>query len=1399
MSRRAGNSNRKTELEKLKYLRQSGESRLNHYEFKDERLFEEVSELENLSAQNKATDLDDFVEDDDGQGYVDYGLDDGHDDYDDYESDADEPKGKRGRKGDGKEARTKKVKPEARPEAQGVDDDVLLSEIFGSIDAEAGVSTTEPSQSAIDGMATKTSFDAKKSFASVRSNSELLEPISRSTRTDPTNAGASESIEHLESSEMQIDTKEGNLDMAVKENVTAEDLAADDDQQNAVETEKEKHIQNPSTHISYAVRKIQRADTTSANKTSGPFLPKFDKHFPAGGTTSSATSFPRNNFVESLAQPLSNFDEADFLQEDGSLRVYWFDCFDHNGTIYLFGKVFHKRDKKHITCCISVQNMKRVLFLLPGRKNLSDGAPFFTTDEVRDEFNDVRKKYGVDEFASRRVVRKYAFELPGIPTESEYLKVVYSYKYPALPEGTHGKTFSHVFGSHTSALENFLIKRKLMVNNAVVFVFENTQVSWTKLEFEVKDPKNVKVLSDESQGNMPPPTFCVMSLSFQTVLNHAKNSHEIVAFSAVISTDASIEKMSTERNTQSVNAVRQLTDVPIPAGFGDAVKRNRDVVGSIEVLTTEKALLNYLLAIIHRSDPDVFVGHNLLSVDLHTILHRMKANKVEFWSKIGRLRRSKWPKMNSGSRAAEFQLQDRSLTAGRIVCDTFMSCREYVLKAKSFTLSNMANMLLGVDREDIDIDKVPQMFWNAEHLMSLIAHTEKDSVLVTNIMFKLQLLALSKQLTTLAGNLWCRTILAGSRADRNEYLLLHEFHNKKFIVPDKTYRKSSNAIEIQKDEDDDGPGNAPTSSSRKKPTFSGGLVLEPKSGFYDKFVLLLDFNSLYPSIIQEFNICFTTVARNSLNNDDAPETPGPDSPQGLLPKLLATLVERRRAVKSLMKNQKLSDSERSELDIRQQALKLTANSMYGCLGFAHSRFYAKPIAMLVTQKGREILQATVDLAGSEGLDVIYGDTDSIMIYTNSTDLKDVNKIGNEFKKSVNRRYKLLEIEMDGVFKKMLLLKKKKYAALVVEEKAGHQVARLEKKGLDIVRRDWEDVISLIQEHLSSISEKVRNNEIPVAKFVINKGLTKNPEDYADLKNQPHAQVALAMRKKGLRVNVGDTVPYVIVTGTDHGLASRAQHPDEVTREGSEYKLDVEYYLANQVLPPIGRLLNPLNEITQDQIAGWLSLDVTKFKATNSASFDDQENSLLFEGCLSEKIISPNIDTFKIACHCCDHSFEFDLAHAQVSENMEGLVCPKCSTIIEFCHIKSQVLLFLRRHIRQFKYFYCGCDENTCAIQSRRLTVFARRCQMPGCKGSLNRMIGNAALASQLRYLVSMLDFQKFSVNEKVTATTLTAGKCAAGLKEVFDAMTNYKTRNAFYNVSLQSLFENMGLSASSLV
>lgn len=101
--------------------------------------------------------------------------------------------------------------------------------------------------------------------------------------------------------------------------------------------------------------------------------------------------------------------------------------------------------------------------------------------------------------------------------------------------------------------------------------------------------------------------------------------------------------------------------------------------------------------------------------------------------------------------------------------------------------------------------------------------------------------------------------LNGGRAERNEYILLHEFHRLKYVVPDKQWGKKAAAAVKEEHNDDDAEGAGGKKTKGKKDKYKGGLVFEPKRGLWDKFILVMDFNSLYPSIIQEYNIDFTTV------------------------------------------------------------------------------------------------------------------------------------------------------------------------------------------------------------------------------------------------------------------------------------------------------------------------------------------------------------------------------------------------------------------------------------------------------------------------------------------------------------------------------------------------------------
>ena len=161
-------------------------------------------------------------------------------------------------------------------------------------------------------------------------------------------------------------------------------------------------------------------------------------------------------------------------------------------------------------------------------------------------------------------------------------------------------------------------------------------------------------------------------------------------------------------------------------------------------------------------------------------------------------------------------------------------------------------------RQELDAEAALKTWATSkEGLMNFVNHCDTDTYFIAALVLRLQMLSLTKVLTNIAGNSWART-LSGTRAERNEYILLHEFHRNKYICPDKYSSKLQKAEEkIQEGDEDE------SVDKKKKDKFKGSLVFEPEKGLYDRFILVMDFNSLYPSIIQEFNICFTTVERTA--------------------------------------------------------------------------------------------------------------------------------------------------------------------------------------------------------------------------------------------------------------------------------------------------------------------------------------------------------------------------------------------------------------------------------------------------------------------------------------------------------------------------------------------------------
>ena len=752
------------------------------------------------------------------------------------------------------------------------------------------------------------------------------------------------------------------------------------------------------------------------------------------------------------------------------------------------------------------------------------------------EFNDkIAGRYKIQEHRCRPVTKRYAFEHADIPAEGGYLEVLYSSQFPALPPELQGETFSRVFGAGQTSMECFLLERKvkgpgwLDIRAATPAA---PPTSWCRLEAAVQEPAAVSV----STCTDDPPPLCVVSLKLATVINPKTQQNEIAMAGLLAQPAFSLSAPSQELFTQHFCLLTRPADTAWPFDWERAGQAGASIT-KLEKAGSERELLSLLLLRIQKLDPDIIIGHDLASFDLEVLQHRLLQTKIPHWSRLGRLRRAVPP----GRAASTAQL-----TAGRLVADLKISAKE-LIRCKSYELGALVEKCLpGEGAQESRVVLGPELlraaYTSSDQLLHAVRLCMRDAEQALRLVVQLQALPLALQISQIVGTVLSRT-LRGGRAERIEFLLLHAFTALDYVLPDKQFGKRKAAEEEEETE-------AGAPKGRKKPSYAGGLVLEPKKGFYDNYILLLDFNSLYPSIIQEYNICFTTVDRSlkAVEGETAlPALPDSTSTPGVLPTQIKKLVDSRREVKNILKSDKsLTEAQKAQLNIRQLALKLTANSMYGCLGFSFSRFYAKPLAALVTSKGREILLHTRDLIQKMNLDVIYGDTDSVMVNTNSTDYDEVFRLGREVKATVNKLYRLLELDIDGVYRYLLLLKKKKYAAVTVErDQDGVMRQTTELKGLDIVRRDWSQlaadagkaVINLIlsersedarlaeiQQHLEQLRLELTDGKVTLARLSITKQLTKDPADYADKKSLPHVQVALRLNSAGgKRLRAGDTV------------------------------------------------------------------------------------------------------------------------------------------------------------------------------------------------------------------------------------------------------------------------------------
>uniref|UniRef100_A0A8C6P678 Polymerase (DNA directed), alpha 1 n=1 Tax=Nothobranchius furzeri TaxID=105023 RepID=A0A8C6P678_NOTFU len=294
-------------------------------------------------------------------------------------------------------------------------------------------------------------------------------------------------------------------------------------------------------------------------------------------------------------------------------RFYWLDAFEdpynQAGVVYLFGKVWIESAKSHVSCCVTVKNIERIMYLLP-REFKTDPKSGKVSDtpvgmmEVYQEFSELLEKFKIMKFKSKPVQKNYAFEIPDVPSQCDYLEIRYSAEHPALPPDLKGATFSHIFGTNTSSLEHFLLSRK--IKGPCWLDIKTPQLtsqpaSWCKVEALALRSDLVSVIKD-----LPPPPLTVMSISLKTVQNPRTHHNEIVSLAALIHYQFHMDKAPPQPPHQThFCVISKPADCIFPYDFNEAVRKKN---GKVEIAGTERALLGFFLAKMHKIDPDVLVG-----------------------------------------------------------------------------------------------------------------------------------------------------------------------------------------------------------------------------------------------------------------------------------------------------------------------------------------------------------------------------------------------------------------------------------------------------------------------------------------------------------------------------------------------------------------------------------------------------------------------------------------------------------------------------------------------------------------------------------------------------------------------------------------------------------------------
>ena len=576
----------------------------------------------------------------------------------------------------------------------------------------------------------------------------------------------------------------------------------------------------------------------------------------------------------------------------------------------------------------------------------------------------------------------------------------------------------------------------------------------------------------------------------------------------------------------------------------------------IEYCATRRELLERLEAWFVQHDPDAIIGWNVIQFDLRVL--QKQADKFQHPLRLGRDGSAmEWRDVGkqSGGQGEHYFV----CIAGRLVIDGIEALRSATWSFPSFSLENVSQALLGegkaIDNPHDRMAEIDRMF--AEDKPALAWYNLKDCELVTRIFAKAKLMDFLLE----------RASVTGLAADRSggsvaafEHLYMPLLHRQGRVSP-----------------------NIGDVAGADSP---GGFVMDSRSGLYDS-VLVLDYKSLYPSIIRTFLIDPLGLIEG-LREPEAETVPGFrggrfSRTRHCLPGIVTEVWKGREAAKR-EHNAPLS-----------QALKIIMNAFYGVLGTTGCRFFDPRLASSITMRGHEIMHRTRELIEAKGYQVIYGDTDSTFVWLGKPHVEDeARRIGRELVEHVNGWWRTrlkhdlgldsaLELEYDVHFRRFLMPtvrgsdegSKKRYAGLAATGDGGEEMVY---KGLETVRTDWTPLAQQFQQGLyervfkgEPYEDYVRGTVARLlagesdALLVYRKRLRRPLEEY-QRNVPPHVRAARMADEHFIRngrpalYRKGGWIRYVMTLGGPEPLEVRSA------------QIDYEHYLTRQLEPVADAIL-----------------------------------------------------------------------------------------------------------------------------------------------------------------------------------------------------------------------------------